>query len=69
MGWFLDLASGLVSCEGRTVPTVIRGKGQRRCARVTVAETVTIPAGKRIIVEGKMPYQVPEGDWLVEPLS
>ena len=68
-GMVIDLTSCSVSCEGRTVPSELRGRGQRRCARVTVAETVTIPAGRRIIVEGKMPQQVPQGDWLVEPLS
>ena len=68
-GLIIDLARDSVSCEGETIPSVIKGKGRRRCARVTVADTVTIPAGKRVIIEGKMPQRVPQGDWLVEPLT
>ena len=68
-GLIIDLARDTVSCEGETIPSLIKGQGRRRCARVTVAETVTIPAGKRTIIEGKLPQRVPQGDWLIEPLS
>ena len=68
-GLIIDLANDTVSCEGETMPSILRGRSKRRCARVTVADTITIPAGKRMIIQGKMPGKVPQGDWLVEPLT
>ena len=65
----INLATETVECRGKEVPSMIQYRTHCKCARVTVAETVTIPAGSRMIVQGKMPMRVPEGDWLVEPLS
>ena len=68
-GMVLDLSDGSMSYEGKSLPSLIKGKTHLRCARVTVADTVTIPAGRRMIIEGKTPNLTPEGDWMVEPLS
>ena len=65
----IDLANEQVRCAGREVPSMLQARTHCKCARVAVAETVTIPAGSRMIVQGKTPMRVPEGDWMVEPLT
>jgi len=65
----LDMSDGSITYEGENLPSLIKGKTHLRCARVTVADTVTIPAGSLTIVEGKTSSPTPEGDWMVEPLS
>ena len=66
-GACLDLQRGTVKLCGKEVPTF--RKDEETCCRVTVAETVTIKAGHRVIVETKPLTSVRDGDWLVEPLS
>ena len=66
-GACLDLQNGTVRLCGREVPTY-RG-GENSCCRVTVAETVTIRAGHRVIVETQPLTKVRDGNWLVEPLA
>jgi len=67
-GICLDLARGTVRHEGGEIPTLQRNH-HCHCCRITVAETVTVRAGHRVIVEGKLPKVIPKGDWLVEPLT
>ena len=62
----IDLCNSSISISGVEVPFV-RQK-QLSCSRVSIAETVTVKAGHRMIVEGKVRQNVPSGNWLVEPL-
>ena len=65
-GGQIDLKSSTVKIRGADVP--IHRQRQQSCARIAVAETVTVKAGHRMIVEAKAPRQMPSGNWLVEPL-
>ena len=42
---------------------------QRTCSRVTVAETVVVPAGHRMLLPGRVSSPLAEGQWMVSPLS
>lgn len=64
----VDLKRGTVSYDGHVIPAAMRGQTQR-CCRISVAETTTIRAGHRMLIEGKTSQEVPTGSWLVEPLS
>ena len=66
-GACIDLQKGSVRLCGREVPTF--RKGEHMCCRVAVAETVTIKAGHRVIVETQPVTKMGEGDLLVEPLD
>ena len=65
-GGQIDLKSSTIKIRGTDVP--IHWQRQQSCARIAVAETVTVKAGHRMIVEAKAPRQMPSGNWLVEPL-
>ena len=65
-GGQIDLKSSTIKIRGTDVS--IHWQKHQSCARVAVAETVTVKAGHRMIVEAKAPRQMPSGNWLVEPL-
>ena len=60
-GGQIDLKHGTVRIEGSEVPTYCQK--QLSCARVAIAETVTIQAGHRMIVETRAKGKVPKGSW------
>ena len=64
----IDLKKGTVSCQNQIIPATIKGCADR-CCRIMVTETTTIRAGHRMLIEGKTSRKVPNGNWLIEPLS
>lgn len=63
----LDFADNKVICEGELL--VARCKeGNNRACRVSVSETVIVPAGTRTVIEGKAVKPLASGSWMVEPL-
>ena len=67
-GVILNFKDNTTTCGGETLKTHCKAVTNRVC-RVIAAETVTIPAGTRSIVEGKVPQPLADGPWIVEPLS
>ena len=62
----INLRAKILRLKGVEIPLIWkRGTG---CARIAVAETVTVRAGHRTIVETKSERVLATGDWLVEPL-
>ena len=58
----INFATDTVRCAGREVPSVLQYPNHCQCVRVIVAKTVTIPAGSRMVVQGKMTMRVTKGD-------
>ena len=67
-GMVLDFANNQVLCEGEKIVAQCQEGADRAC-RIAVAETVTIPAGSRIIIEGKTTRPLATGSWMVEPIQ
>lgn len=68
-GGLIDLAHDRFTLNGQRVHTQ-GGLSLDRCYRVALAEPVTLPAGHRKVVMGKVPAGVlPKGEWMVEGLS
>ena len=65
-GGQIDLKTGFVRIGGVEIP--FHKQKLAHIARVSAADTVTVKAGTRMILEAKAPQVVPKGTWLVEPL-
>ena len=63
----LDFAANKVTCEGDVIVARCQ-EGVNRTCRISVAETVVIPAGTRTLIEGKAVKPLATGAWMVEPL-
>ena len=68
-GGNIDFSRNKFYLDGKMMATR-DGLTRDRCYRVSVADEVVVPAGSRMIIPGRVPAGVlPQGDWLVEPLS
>ena len=63
----INLKSSTLTFDGRALLT--HSKDKNVCYRVAVKETVTVPAGHRMIINASPQGRTSEWTWLVEPLS
>ena len=54
-------------CDGNLV-TALCQEGSDRARRACVAETDVVPAGTRMMTEGKLWSPIASGSWVLEPL-
>ena len=68
-GGTLDFKRNRLSLDGMEVP-VQSLLDSKRCYRVVLKEEVVVPAGSRVVLDGKVKAGVlPVGPWMVEPLK
>lgn len=64
----IGVATGKITL-GRKVVSADCKRTQRSCSRVTLAETVVVPAGHRMVLPGRVGSPLAEGQWMVGPLA
>ena len=67
-GIVFDFANNRVTSEGETIIAKCQ-EGQEQACRVSVSETVVVPAGTQTIVEGRSVKPLATGSWIIEPLK